>query len=101
MVECTDAGAEEYLTKPVTKKEVSDVWQHVRRRERARTTLTEDRGVHEVSLGLGVRKEGPERSERSAMVLYAAWVLGKAGVSGRWDTARCHEVTGQPGWQVC
>ena len=75
VVECMDAGAEEYLNKPVTQKEASDVWQHVRRRERARTTLTEDRGVHEVSLGLGVRKERPERSERSersAMGLYAA-----------------------------
>ena len=59
-----NAGAEEYLTKPVTKKEVSDVWQPVRRRERTRNTLPEDRGVHEVSLDLGLRKE---RSERSAM----------------------------------
>lgn len=58
-----NARAEEYLTKPVTKKEVNDEWQHVRRREWARTTLIEDRGVHEVSLGLGMRKERPERSE--------------------------------------
>ena len=33
MFECIRGGAEDYLLKPVTKKEVQHMWQHVWRRQ--------------------------------------------------------------------
>lgn len=35
VLECISLGAEDYLLKPVTKKEVQNIWQHVYRRSKA------------------------------------------------------------------
>lgn len=37
--ECVEGGAEEYLVKPVTQKEVQHIWQHVLRKRSAVTTV--------------------------------------------------------------
>lgn len=34
VLECISLGAEDYLLKPVTKKEVQNIWQHVYRRSK-------------------------------------------------------------------
>ena len=49
--ECIREGAEDYLLKPVTKKEVQNIWQHVWRRQQqaaqsSRTHATVSPGLH-------------------------------------------------------
>ena len=38
--ECIREGAEDYLLKPVTKKEVQNIWQHVWRRQQQQPAST-------------------------------------------------------------
>mmetsp|Transcript_13113 Transcript_13113/g.37862 ORF Transcript_13113/g.37862 Transcript_13113/m.37862 type:complete len:803 (+) Transcript_13113:1759-4167(+) len=41
---CEEGGAEEYLVKPVTQKEVANIWQHVLRKRGEATTVPQFRG---------------------------------------------------------
>eukprot|EP00897_Mesotaenium_endlicherianum_P000897 jgi/Mesen1/10808/ME000093S10326 len=63
VVECVRAGAEEYLLKPVTKKEVTHIWQHVWRRQQNCSRASEGRAQYEAQLlAAGVTDWGADPS---------------------------------------
>ena len=67
---CEEGGAEEYLVKPVTQKEVANIWQHVLRKRGEATTVPQHDGVVEGLEGVDVphqtnqNEEGERREQR-------------------------------------
>jgi E3 ubiquitin-protein ligase RFWD2 len=45
---CEESGAEEYLVKPVTQKEVANIWQHVLKKREEATVVPQSAGVDDV-----------------------------------------------------